>query len=342
MPSREKPCLSPALVREGAAYRCFGDGLCCTDIHGLGPLTKLEVRKVRKLDREGAGYAHDFEDHMLCVAADGGCRFLLPNQYCNIHSTHGPEHKPHGCTKFPYGLVATPAGGRIFTEHRCPCRTLGDRPLLDPETALASIRDGDAELDSDADIDTVKLAPKRKVPFRTWQAMETPILAALAMGVHPNEALSAKPFPRVAKTTWKETADEFIESRDGSRFGFALAWFGDTILHLKEGSAPREPLRPWADAFDRAEKRSPKARKPRDVLNDFVADHLWSVKWADDIGFECFGAEMATRVAVAESIAARLTAKGLRADRAMAEAVMVVELVGSSEYWERLVPRMRP
>jgi hypothetical protein len=342
MSSREKPILLPARVRAGAAYRCFGDGLCCTDIHGLGPLTKLEVRAVKKIDREGAGYAHEFEDDMLRVAADGGCRFLLPNQYCNIHVVQGPQHKPHGCTKFPYGFVATPSGGRIFTEHRCPCRTLGERPPLSVETALESIRDGEAELDSDADIDSVKLAPKRRIPFRRWEAIETPMLAALAQGVHPADALSAKPFPRLAKTTWKETGDEFVDARDGSRFGFAIAWFGDTILHLREGTTPREPLRPWADAFDRAEARSPNPRTAREVLNDFVSDHLWSVKWADKMGFETFGAEIATRVAVAESISTRLAARGLRADRAMAEAVTIVELVGSSEYWERLVPRMRP
>lgn len=342
MSSREKPSLSPTRVREGAAYRCFGDGLCCMDIHGLGPLTKLEVRNVKKLDPQGAGYAPEFEDSMLRVAADGGCRFLLPNLYCNIHATEGPEHKPHGCQKFPYGLTATPSGGRIYTEHRCPCRTMGERPALDVETALTSIRDGDSELLSDRDVTRVKLAPKRKAKFSEWEALEVPILAALAAGVHPAEALRARAFPRLAKATWSDTADEFIGARDGSRFGYAIAWFGDTILHLRDGATPREPLRPWSDAFDRAEARSPRPRAPRDVLNDFVADNLWGLKWAPTDGFELFGAEMATRVAVAESIASRLEKKGVRGDRAMAEAVTIVELVGSSEYWERLVPKMRP
>ncbi len=61
------------------------------------------------------------------------------------------------------------------------------------------------------------------------------------------------------------------------------------------------------------------------MINDWVGDRLWSLKWADDGPFTLFRAEMATRVAVAESIASRLVVgKGLRPDRAMAEAVMVV------------------
>lgn len=342
MPVREKPLLEPVRVRSGAAYRCFGDGLCCHDIHGLGPLTKLELRDVRRLDKNGAGYAEDFEDDMLRTAADGGCRFLLPNLWCRIHAEHGPEHKPHGCQKFPYGLTGTPTGARVHTEHRCPCRTLGERPPLEVETALASIREKDGTYDSDCDIREVKLDARRRIPFRRWEAMEAPMLVALERGVHPAEVLGGKAFPKLAKGSWKAVADEFIEAKDGSRFGFAIAWFGDTILHLERGTYPREPARPWADAFDRAEARSPKARDTREMLNDFVADHLWSVKWAGDIGYALFAAEMTTRVAIAESIAARLTARGLRPDRAMAEAIMVVELVAASEYWERLVPSMRP
>lgn len=342
MPVREKPLLEPVHVRPGAAYRCFGDGLCCTDVHGLGPLTKLELRDVRKLDRQGAGYAEDFEDDMLRTAADGGCRFLLPNLWCRIHAEHGAEHKPHGCQKFPYGLTATPSGARVHTEHRCPCRTLGDRPPLEAETALASIREKDGTYDSDCDVQDVLVDRRRRIPFRRWEALEGPMLGALERGVHPAEVLSAKAFPKLAKGSWKAVSEEFVEAKDGSRFGYAIAWFGDTIAHLELGTAPREPFRPWADAFDRAEARSPVPRDPRAMLNDFVSDHLWAVKWAVDVGFAIFAAEMATRVAVAESIATRLSARGLRPDRAMAEAIMVVELVGASEYWERLVPSMRP
>lgn len=342
MSPREKPLLEPVRVRDGAAYQCFGDGLCCTDIHGLGPMTLVELRTVKKIDKAGAAYDDDFEDYMLRTVADGGCHFLLPNQWCSIHANQGPLHKPHGCQKFPWGFTATPTGGRVHTEHRCPCRTLGDRPLLTAERALESLRERDGSLDSDCDIDSVKLDSRRTIPFRRWEALEAPILSALANGVDPADALSATPFPKLSGSTWPKVADEFIGARDGSRFGFALAWFGDTILHLVQGKSPREPMRPWSEAFDRAEARSPTPRTPREVLNDFVADHLYAVKWAGDVGYAKFAAEMATRVAIAESVASRLMARGLRPDRAMAEAVMIVEIVGASEHWETLVPTMRP
>lgn len=342
MPVNEKPSLAPLRARAGAAYTCFGDGLCCTGIHGLGPLTKLEVRKVRALDPLGAGWDSAQDDYMLRVAADDGCRFLLPNGYCDIHSSQGPEHKPHGCRKFPYGLTATPAGGRVFTEHRCPCRTLGERPPLSVEAALESLRPDEGDLDSDVDVRSVKLAGSRRVPFRRWEALEAPMLAALAAGVHASEALAARAFPALRGTTWARVGRDFVEARDGSRFGFALAWFGDTVGHLVEGSRTREPLRPWSDAFDRAEARSPVARTAREVVNDFVADQLFSLRWAEDIGFARFAAEIVTRVAVADDIIARLTSRGLRPDRAAAEAVMIIEVVGASEHWEPLALRIKP
>ena len=30
----------PLIVRPGARFACAGDGLCCTDLHALGPLTR--------------------------------------------------------------------------------------------------------------------------------------------------------------------------------------------------------------------------------------------------------------------------------------------------------------
>lgn len=343
MSSRAKPALRPLLVREGARYTCFGDGLCCHDIHGLGPLTRKELVQVRKIDRNGAGWDDDFEDDMLRTAADGGCRFLLPNLLCGIHAEKGPEHKPHGCQKFPYGLTATPLGGRVYTEHRCPCRTMGDRPALTAEAAEASLKEGNGRLDSDSDVDRIRLDAKKSVSIEEWLSIEAPLLARLAAGQAPLEVLDARPFPKLVGARWTAIAQDFIDAKDGSRFGDAIAWFGDTVLHLVEGKAPRSPGRPWADAFDRAEARSPVARSSREVLDDWVADRLWSLKWADDGPFTLFRAEMATRVAIAESIASRLVvARGLRPDRAMAEAVMVVELVGASEHWETLVPKMRP
>ena len=82
------------------------------------------------------------DDYMLNTAADGGCVFLMGDQRCSVHAELGPEAKPEGCRRFPLGLVGTPSGGRITTEHRCPCRTMGDRPDIDPDATEPSIMDG--------------------------------------------------------------------------------------------------------------------------------------------------------------------------------------------------------
>ena len=123
--------MQPLLARRGAHYTCFGDGLCCTDLHGLGPLTKKEV-KALKLVSPGViepPSEEGFDEPMLRTRGDGGCLFLGPDR-CYLHAALGAEAKPAGCRRFPLGLTATPDGGRVTTRHRCPCRTLGRRPLL--------------------------------------------------------------------------------------------------------------------------------------------------------------------------------------------------------------------
>ncbi len=335
--------VEPLTVRPGARYRCFGDGLCCHDIHGLGPLTRKEAVAIRAIDRAGARYDEHFEDTMLRTVADGGCHFLLTDLRCAIHAQLGPEHKPSGCRQFPLGVTATPDGGRVTTEHRCPCRTLGERPALTPEAVLPSVVDRSGRPDPDQRVATVRLEKgKRPVPFSEWRTIERALLDRLASGDPPAEVLGVKPFPALRRGTWEKEAHEFIEARDGTRFGYAIAWFGDAILELVTGSRPRDPARPWADAFDRAEARSPRAATAREVFADWVADVVWGLKWADDQAFEVVRAELATRLAVAERVASRLEAKGVRADRAAAEGVMVVEVVGESEFWGGIVERIVP
>ena len=106
---KKKTQVRPLLPRPGARYTCFGDGLCCTDIHGIGPLTKKEVAQMRRIDRQSAGWNDDHDDYMLNTAADGGCVFLMSDQRCSVHARLGPEAKPEGCRRFPLGVVATPA-----------------------------------------------------------------------------------------------------------------------------------------------------------------------------------------------------------------------------------------
>jgi len=338
---KKKTKVRPLLPRPGARYTCFGDGLCCTDIHGIGPLTKKEVAEMRRIDRKSAGWNDDHDDYMLNTAADGGCVFLMSDQRCSVHAQLGPEAKPDGCRRFPLGLVATPVGGRITTDHRCPCRTMGDRPEIRPEDVESSISDGGSRPIADRRIKRIPLSSNEQIKFSEWEPIEAEYLRRLRGRESLLAILDAEPFPTLGGSSWDKQAQEFIDARDGSQFGVAMAWVGDTISALQNGRSPRPPGRPWAGAFDRAQARSPKAGTSRDVFGDWIADEVWSLKWAEDYNFALARAELATRLAVAEDICTRLRASGARADRAAAEAVMMVELVGESDFWTEVKDRMR-
>jgi Fe-S-cluster containining protein len=337
---KKKTRLRPLTPRPGARYTCFGDGLCCTDIHGIGPLTKKECGQMRRINRKAAGWNDDHDDYMLNTAADGGCIFLMSDQRCSVHAELGPEAKPEGCRRFPFGLVGTPSGGRITTEHRCPCRTLGDRPDIDPEAAEPSIMDG-GRLYADRHIKRVPLTAKKDVKFDEWETIEAEYLQRLQGRESLAKILDAEPFPKLRGSSWVKQADEFIDARDGSQFGVAMAWVGDTVLSMQNGHAPRPPGRPWEAAFDRAEARSPNVRTSREVFGDWIADEIWALKWAEEYHFALARTELATRLAIAEDICARLRGAGARSDRAAAEAIMMVELVGESDFWSEVKDRMR-
>ena len=338
---KKKTQVRPLIPRPGARYTCFGDGLCCTDIHGIGPLTKKEVAQMRRLDRKSAGWNDDHDDYMLNTAADGGCVFLMADQRCSVHAQRGAEAKPDGCRRFPLGLVATPNGGRITTDHRCPCRTMGDRPEIRPEDVESSISDGGSRPIADRRIKRIPMGSGEELKFSEWEPIEADYLKRLRGRESLMEILDAEPFPKLHKSSWDKQADEFIDARDGSQFGAAMAWVGDTISALQNGRSPRAPGRPWAAAFDRAQARSPKAGTSREVFGDWIADEIWSLKWAEDYDFGVARQELATRLAIADDICTRLRADGARADRAAAEAVMMVELVGESDFWTEVKDCMR-
>ncbi|MBW2158649.1 MAG: YkgJ family cysteine cluster protein [Deltaproteobacteria bacterium] len=339
---KKKTQVRPLIPRPGARYTCFGDGLCCTDIHGIGPLTKKEVAAMRRIDRKSAGWNDDHDDYMLNTAADGGCVFLMADQRCSVHAQSGPEAKPDGCRRFPLGLAATPVGGRITTDHRCPCRTMGDRPEIRPEDVESSVSDGGSRPIADRRIKHIPMSPNEELAFSDWEPIEAEYLKRLSGREALLDILDAEPFPALHGSSWDKQADEFIDARDGSQFGVAMAWVGDTISALQNGRSPRAPGRPWAAAFDRAQARSPKARTTRDVFGDWIADEIWSLKWAEDYDFALGRQELATRLTIAEDICARLRDAGARADRAAAEAVMMVEVVGESDFWTEVKDCMRP
>jgi len=334
----------PLTARPGARYRCFGDGLCCTDIHGLGPLSKPETKQLSLISAGvvAAPGEGGFDEPMLRTRGDGCCLFLS-DESCLLHKSVGDSAKPSGCRRFPLGLTATPAGGRITTRHLCPCRTMGDRPALDERAARAALLDARGQLETDTEVDgPVRIGRRRRVDFNAYETVEARLLKRLEHDEDPADILSGRTLPSLTRGSHRgEAVDMLSDGFDGTRFGYALAWFAESVLALAVGRRPKVHERPWADAFDRAEQRSPEVRPPRAMLADWVADEIWSLDWAIRPRASLTRArdDLCSRLAIADHIQHRLVRRGLRADRATAEALCVVDAVGASDWWTEVVER---
>ncbi len=333
--------LRPLLARPGARFTCAGDGLCCTDIHALGPLGRDEQKAFRLL-LPGALIRYTEPTFTAIRPNDAhGCPLLAPSG-CALHANGGRLAKPNTCRRFPYGLAETPRGGRVSTNHRCPCRTLGERSPLRLDEAEGSLGDRAGRLWADVAVGPrVALTARRRVAFSTYEAVEAELFAQLEASGDPFDALDARPMPPLAETTWNEIGHALRAEVDGSAAGEAFGWFGDALLHLSGALGPSRRGRPWADAFDRAERRSPSPEPAHAVFADWVADEIWGLRWTLHGPFDVARAELATRYAVGRRIAQTLDARGARPDRAAAEGVMVAELVGSSSLWADVMRALR-
>ncbi len=332
-----RPRLRPLLVREGARFACSGDGLCCTDAHLLGPVRAAERRA---LEARHPGSTTRTEGMVVLRAGPtGACGFLEAGGRCAIH--HAPE-KPRTCHRYPFLLVATPDGGRIGTDHRCPCRTMGARPVLDAATVEPSLRDARGRLESDRHVDAdVPMALGVHLDWVSYRAAEAVLLGRLQAGERVEAVLASPPMPPFEGGGWEDVGRDLAEDDRPMRWSRANQWAGDALLGLHgHPVAPGRP-RPWSDAFDRAQARSPVPRDPEAMLADWVADAIWTLEWAFRGPFTLARAELSTRAAMARWIAARIEAEGARPDRSMAEALLVVELVGLSDPWADLWARVR-
>jgi Fe-S-cluster containining protein len=326
----------PLLAREGARFQCFGDGLCCTDIHVLGLLTKSEVRDLRKRRKLSVLYSDDIEGDCLSTT-EGHCVFLEADR-CAIHAHDGPEAKPLGCRRFPFGLISTPHGGRVTTEHRCPCRTLGERPPLSLPEAEQSLRDRAGRLEVDFDVPgRIELQHRKRVSFDAYVALESALIARLNAGERAESVLAARPLPRLAEGGWPTVAIEHIETRDGSAGGEAFAWFGDALLHLSAGHAPPPRKRPWHSAFARAIARSTTQLTADQVYNDWIADEIWMFRWFAWGPFDVARAELTTRLTIARLLQGWFETAQVSPAQAAAEAVMICELVAGGNEWPAAV-----
>jgi hypothetical protein len=325
------------LVRRGARFDCFGDGLCCTDIHALGPVTRTEKRHLDLIEPGVLVRSADLDAPVFRTQESGAC-VLRSARGCELHARRGAEAKPTGCSRFPFGLVATPDGGRVTTEHRCPCRTLGERPEITPETALSSLKDPAGRLSTNGKVGPrVAFAPGRRVAWSRYVEAEDEILEGLLSLRDPLEVLRVRPFPRLTGLRWAEVADAAQDEPEESAYGAALIWFGNAIRAVRGAKRLERSARPWSQSYDRAEQRSPVKQRAEEVLADWLADFVWSCDWAFSVrSFEAGKQEAATLYVIALEITNALVRARVRSDRAAAEAITVVELCRQSEAWDRV------
>jgi hypothetical protein len=93
--------------------------------------------------------------------------------------------------------------------------------------------------------------------------------------------------------------------------------------------------RPWASAFDRAERRIVAPEQPNRVFGDWLADEVWALRWTPFGSFAKARAELATRLAVARRVAGWLDISNATRDNvSAAEAVMIADVIGATDSWE--------
>jgi hypothetical protein len=328
----------PLLVRSGARFDCVGDGLCCSDIHAVGALSDEDCDMLAVIS-EDAFERHDHEDAaVLIMRSDTGRCVFWSEQGCAIHSTLGPEMKPSPCIQFPYALTATPVGGRISTQHRCTCRTLGPLPPVTVEGARPCLLDSSGELKPEhAVFDEVAWSSSESLSFAEYAEREAGLIDALIEGKNLMAVLDAEPFPTLSGMTWSEAADELLDFHGPSRASAASRWLGDAIGFLVGRRERTEHTRPWADFFEKAGERVVDPVSPNKVFGDWLADEIWSMRWARFGSLARARVELATRLAIARRIAGWLDVSTPKQDNiSAAEAVMIVDVIGTSDPWERV------
>jgi len=330
----------PLLVRPGARFRCFGDGTCCTDIHAAGPIGR-DDRKTLSLIADGVCVRmNGGKEYMLATKGDGTCVFL-GDAVCELHAALGPEIKAMACTRFPYELTTTPSGGRVSTEHRCPCRTMGDRPALSLEDAERALSNRGGRLRAHCYVGArVPLTRKRHVSFARWQWIEAALFERLFALEDPADVLDAHGLPELDGVAWREVAGFMRTLSDRTRAEMAFLYLSDAIA--VDVRLPIEPRsRPWSSSFDRAEARSEEV-DPREIYADWLADEVWAMRWTTAGNFARARRDMGARYYLAKRIAARIRdEEGARPDRAAAEAGMIVDVARETEFWEPAVAAMR-
>lgn len=333
----------PLLVRPGARFECVGDGLCCSDIHAVGALSDEDCEMLAVISDDAID-RHEGEDAaVLMMRSDTGRCVFWSEQGCAIHAQIGPEMKPTPCIQFPYALTATPAGGRISTQHRCTCRTLGSLPLVAADEARPNLLDSNGELKPEhAIFDDVAWSASESLSFAEYAEREAGLIGALIEGKSLTSVLDAEPFPDLDGAAWSEVAAELLEFDGPSRAAAASRWFGSAIGFLVDRREPTGLDRPWADSFEQAGQRVVDPVAPNRVFGDWLADEVWAMRWSRFGSLARARTELATRLAIARRIAGWLDISTPKQDNiAAAEAVMIVDVIGTTDVWEKAQEAIR-
>ncbi len=287
---------------------------------------------------------HEGEDAaVIMMRVDTGHCVFWSEDGCALHARLGPTIKPSPCIQFPYALTATPAGGRISTQHRCTCRTLGSLSPVTVEAARPCLLDAEGELKAEhAVLDRVAWSSTETLPFDEYVEREAGLLQALIEGKALTSVLDAEPFPELEGMTWSAVVDELLEFHDSSRAATASRWFADALGFLIERRERTEHGRPWASAFERAAERIVDPVPPNKVFGDWLADELWSMRWTHYGSLARARAEWATRLAIARRIAGWLDISTPKQDNvSAAEAVMIVDVIGTTDPWDKVQQAIR-
>ena len=189
----------------------------------------------------------------------------------------------------------------------------------------------------------VPIAAGETLPFAAYREQERALMTAVERAASVAEirlALHPVSFPPLQKGSWPALARQLRGLSGQTRLEHVMRLLASAILAHCEPEADGATRRPgaapppWRDAFERGTARSTAVQEPLTMLVDFVLDQIWAMHWIDEFPFANFRAELATRVQLFETVHAWLVADGLRPDQAAAEAILVIELGGGTDWWQ--------
>ena len=176
------------------------------------------------------------------------------------------------------------------------------------------------------------LTKKKKISIRQWEEKEPGLLREVSEGSFA--FLEGCAFPDLRGIRWPEAAEEMNEGADEGSFGSALRFFAGWRWLLIPQKVERLIL---LDLGRAASTKQKKEQRSHENETRFLEIGL-RMKYGRSSGRSAErgswrGAIWATRLRIAQTLADVFEQEGSRGDRAAAEAVMIVDTIGDSEWW---------